>query len=94
MISLCAAAAMQNDQQHWELSGKMGETKSSPVSWVQAGLSDECDGLVTKANIRWNTSSCNTDPAKPRIGIHPPEPDSQMLKDAHHNTTATGDGRG
>lgn len=25
---------------------------------------DECDGLVTKANIRRNTSSCNTDPAK------------------------------
>ena len=89
MISLCVAAAMQDDQQHWELSGKMGETKSSPVSWAQAGLSDECDGL--KANIRRNTSSCNTDPAKPRIGIHPPEPDSQVLKDAHCNTTATGE---
>ena len=92
MISLCAAAATQNDQ-HWELSAKMGETKSSPVSWAQAGLSDECDGLVTKANIRWNTSSCNTDPAKPRTGIHPPEPDSQVLKDAHCNTTATGETR-
>ena len=71
MIGFCIAAAVQDDQ-HWELSGKMGETKSSLVSWAQAGLSDECDGLGTKANIRRNTSSCNTDLAKPQTGFIPP----------------------
>ena len=93
MISLCIAADTQDDKKNTRNCQKTCERPSQaqcPGHRKQDFQMAVVD-LWPKLTSGGNTSSCHIDPAKPQIGIRPPEPDGQVPKDVHCSMIATGE---